>query len=167
MLHAYSDYAGATLVASYTGGAGGGGLQSRTMTYTSFNKLASITQGSTSVSFGYDANFNRIVKTGPGGTTVYVGKLYEKTTNGSTTTERAYVYAGGGLVAVQTRQNAGAGTWRYVHIDHLGLNRPGNRGGCLVYVMLLRQPDRRVAGSSLPQLLPEGYSPAVPSVDDR
>jgi len=98
----------------------------RTVTYTSFNKPASVRNASGQTSyFTYDANDNRIRKATPTTTTLYVGKLYEKTIrNGTTIEHKHYVYAGKMLVAMHTEQSGGgtvsAPRTQYVHSDHLG-----------------------------------------------
>jgi len=102
----------------------------RTVSYTSFNKPASVRVGQADTSyFTYDANYNRIRKATPNTTTLYVGKLYEKTIrNGTTIEHKHYVYAGKMLVAFHTEQIGQSGSGgtvssprtQYVHTDHLG-----------------------------------------------
>jgi hypothetical protein len=51
-------------------------------------------------------------------TTIYVGKLLEKVTVGSTVDWRHYIRAGGRLVAIMSRQSTGTNTTRYALEDH-------------------------------------------------
>ncbi|MDO8705512.1 MAG: RHS repeat-associated core domain-containing protein [Sulfuricaulis sp.] len=91
----------------------------RTITYSSFNKPISIGGASGTTALAYDAHYNRVYKSAPGVTTTYVGKLYEKTVSGTTTTQKNYLYAGSNLVGAYSIINGTPNT-RYFHTDHLG-----------------------------------------------
>jgi RHS repeat-associated protein len=91
----------------------------RTISYYSFNKPKTIAGASGTTTLTYDAHFNRLIKAAPGGTTTYLGKLYEKFVSGSTTTQRHYIYAGNNLVGAYSTVNT-TPTTRYFHTDHLG-----------------------------------------------
>lgn len=73
------------------------------------------------MTFGYDADQERIRKTTPTEETLYLGGLYERVTEmGSATTEhRYYVSSPERVIAVVTRGGSTPGT-QYIHVDHLG-----------------------------------------------
>ncbi|MBU6297683.1 MAG: VCBS repeat-containing protein, partial [Alphaproteobacteria bacterium] len=77
----------------------------RTISWTSFNMVAQITQGTTTVAFTYDSGHQRITQTIGGSspsTTTYLyalGAVSEKFIAGSTTTWHDYIYADGEMVA--------------------------------------------------------------------
>jgi RHS repeat-associated protein len=88
--------------------------------YTSFNKPSSITKDGLVTSFTYDAGFSRVKKGNVNGTTVYVGKLYERVVSGTVIEHKHYIHGGAAPVAVYTQRNTGANDTRYLHTDHLG-----------------------------------------------
>jgi RHS repeat-associated protein len=101
----------------------------RSFDYTSFNLPARITQGALVADFTYDADYGRIKQVAGGVTTIYLnpridtGGTYTKEVNGSSTTHRWIVYAGGRPVLEMQRVDAGATqTWRprWYHTNHLG-----------------------------------------------
>lgn len=53
-------------------------------------------------------------------TTLYIGGLMEKVTVGTASDYRHYIYAGGKVAAIFSRQNSGMNTLRYVFQDHQG-----------------------------------------------
>ncbi|WP_437729520.1 RHS repeat-associated core domain-containing protein [Sorangium sp. So ce861] len=89
--------------------------------YTPFDLPRSITQGASTVSFGYDGDQQRIRKTTPDEETIYFGDLYERVTDTATgrAEHRYYVRSPERVVAIVTRGGQEPGT-RYVHVDHLG-----------------------------------------------
>lgn len=119
--HAVSSVAGA-VNASYSydnnGNLTGGG--GRSIAYTSFNKPAGIAANGSITSLTYDANFNRVIKSNAGGTTIYIGKLYEQVTSGTVVTQKHYLYAGSNLIGIYSQLSNGASNTRYLHTDHLG-----------------------------------------------
>jgi RHS repeat-associated protein len=114
--HAVTGVTGA-LNTTYTYDANGNMLtgNGRTIAYTSFNKPKTIDNGDPAT-LTYDANFNRLVKSNGNGTTIYIGRRYERLDNGSSTVQRHFIYAGNALVGIYTQ---GSNT-RYLHTDHLG-----------------------------------------------
>ncbi len=92
----------------------------RTITYTAFNKPMTIAGASGTTTLTYDANYNRLLKVAPGGTTTYLGKLYEKIVSGTTTTQKHYLYAGSNLVGAHSSLSNNTSNTRYFHTDHLG-----------------------------------------------
>ncbi len=96
----------------------------RTVTWTSFNMVAQITQGTTTVAFAYDSDHHRITQTIGGSspsTTTYLnalGAMSEKYVVGSTTTWRDYIQADGHIIA--EKFSGGTTAMRYFVLDHLG-----------------------------------------------
>ncbi len=92
----------------------------------SYGKPASFTRKSDgrTLRFGYGADRRKIKQSdSAGGTTIYVGGLYEKFTNNGVTRHRHYLYAEDRLVAVKSltgRGSAQTGQFRYFHWDVLG-----------------------------------------------
>ncbi|GAB4507537.1 MAG: hypothetical protein Tsb0026_03400 [Sulfuricaulis sp.] len=119
--HAVTTTTGGAVTTSFTYDANGNMLtgNGKTVTYASFNKAKTIQKGSTTTTLTYDASFNRIVKSNSGGATIYIGKLYERTTNGSTITQKHYIYAGNNIIGVYSKVNTTTST-RYFHTDNLG-----------------------------------------------
>jgi len=92
----------------------------RTLQWTSFNKPSGIWTADGYTGFGYDANHNRITKTTPTSSTVYIGKIFEEITIGGLTKGRNHIYAGSKLVASIENNVGGLTNTRYMHGDHLG-----------------------------------------------
>ena len=95
----------------------------RTLAWTSFNKVAAIAQGATSVSWTYGPEHQRTSQTAPAGTTYYyhaAGVMFEKLV-GSTVTQWAdYLFAGGDMVGVKFSRSDQTELTRYFVKDHLG-----------------------------------------------
>jgi len=91
----------------------------RTLTYTSFNKALSITKGTTTVNYAYDAERNRIQKVKGTDYTVYIGKLYEKVLKAGVVEHKQYISVGGKTFAVFNTKGTTI-EQRYLHKDHLG-----------------------------------------------
>jgi RHS repeat-associated protein len=81
------------------------------LTYDKENRLTSITVGSTTTTFVYDGDGNRVKKVVGSTATYYVGNYYEVTNNVAT----KYVYFGKQRVALKKN-----GAVTYLHGDHLG-----------------------------------------------
>src|SRR6266581_4211950 len=92
----------------------------RSVVYASFNKASSITKDGLVTTFSYDAGFNRVKKSNVNGTTVYVGKLYERVVRGTVTEHKHYIRGGAAPVAVYTQRSTGVNDTHYLHTDHLG-----------------------------------------------
>jgi RHS repeat-associated protein len=94
----------------------------RSITWTSFNQVKSITQGSFNTTFYFGAAHERIKQVAHNGTTLYVGGVWEKFTNsGGTTEEKNYILAPTGRIAVMTYGTAVSvyGKINYFHTDGL------------------------------------------------
>jgi RHS repeat-associated protein len=95
--------------------------------YTSFNLPKSITKDGATTAYLYDAGHQRVAKTGPHGSTLYLGGLYEKRidTNGIPT--HIFYVPGANRVVAQVEWTAdpvhgtiSARKVNYLHDDHLG-----------------------------------------------
>ena len=101
----------------------------RTMTWTSFNMAAPVTEGTTSSAFVYDGNQARLQQcvpncTSPTTTTTYfneslTGSMEERVVSGSTTTWHDYIKTDTGIVA-ELFTTSGTTTPYYFNGDHLG-----------------------------------------------
>jgi RHS repeat-associated protein len=98
------------------------GGDQRAVAYTAYGLPATITRNGVGWQFGYDATHRRATKTGPGGSTTYVGSLYEKRVNSDGTEAHVmYVLAGGEVKAQIVVDGTGGGeTIDYLMHDHLG-----------------------------------------------
>ncbi|CAN97847.1 hypothetical carbohydrate-binding protein, Rhs family [Sorangium cellulosum So ce56] len=92
-----------------------------TVRYTPFDLPERITQGASTITFGYDGDQQRIRKTTPEKETLYFGDLYERVTDAASgaVEHRYHVHSPERVVAIVTRGGSAGGT-RYVHVDHLG-----------------------------------------------
>ncbi|MCK9207461.1 MAG: FG-GAP-like repeat-containing protein, partial [Salinivirgaceae bacterium] len=100
------------------------GLVKQDINYTTFNKVSSITQGTTtnySISYGSNEQRKKMVLTATGGTTTtyYFGRN-EVEIKGTLTRQLSYISAGNGLAAIHVKRSDGTDTLYYVHKDHLG-----------------------------------------------
>jgi RHS repeat-associated protein len=99
-----------------------------TVTYTAFDMPKAFTpapgQGAAPVTLDYDGDQQRVRKTAGDEVTVYVGGLYERTTNTKTSAveHRYFVHGSERVVAVVTRSSAPTSEekTRYLHVDNLG-----------------------------------------------
>ena len=98
------------------------GADQRTVAYTEYGLPTQITSNGVQWQFGYDATHRRAMKTGPGGSTIYVGSLYEKrVSTGGTESHVMYVLAGGDVKAQIVVDGTGGGEKiDYLLRDHLG-----------------------------------------------
>ncbi|MGK3969858.1 RHS repeat-associated core domain-containing protein [Sorangium sp. So ce118] len=92
-----------------------------TVRYTPFDLPKRITQGASTITFGYDGDQQRIRKTTPEQETLYFDDLYERVTDAAsgTVAHRYYVHSPERVATIVTRGGSDDGT-RYVHVDHLG-----------------------------------------------
>ena len=123
--HAVVSAGGATYAYDDNGNLTSG--DGRALTWTSFNKPASVATTSTTSTFVYGPERARIQQTQVQGATTttikYVGAVFEQLTRtGEATQYVHYLFAGGRRIAVYTEDDAAtpAQTLRYVHTDHLG-----------------------------------------------
>lgn len=97
----------------------------RTIAWTSYNKPASITQGTRTISFQDDTEHQRFKQVTPEGTTLYIagfGVLAEVTNPGTASQKWTdYLAVGNAKVGMRTLQTPSETlTTRYFHTDHLG-----------------------------------------------
>ena len=99
----------------------------RTLTWTSFNKPATVVDAATRTAFVHGPDRARIVQTRVQGATttviVYVAGLFERVSKtGEATKFVHYIFAGSQRIAIRTTDNAPTPTdrMRYLHQDHLG-----------------------------------------------
>ncbi|MBI2942524.1 MAG: hypothetical protein HYY04_19005 [Chloroflexi bacterium] len=93
----------------------GGG---RTLSWDVENRLSSLTVAGQTTTYGYDGDGALVKKVGPSGTTVYVGKVWEKDLG--TGEERKHYFAGGRRIAVRETQAGGSSQVFYLLGDNLG-----------------------------------------------
>ncbi len=95
--------------------------QARTQTWNSYNKVKTITQGTTILTFSYGANRARFKQVNSSGKdTIYIGSLYEKETQSGVTTHNHYIKAGGSTIALYKSKSDSTEELRYMHRDHIG-----------------------------------------------
>ena len=125
--HAVTSISGSTLNTTFTYDPNGnqtGGL-GRTVSWTASNRPASITQGTNTISFGYDVDHQRVMQIAPDGTTLYINafgvstELFGAGTSAARWTD--YLSVGNAKVGMRII-NIAAETisTRYFHTDHLG-----------------------------------------------
>ncbi|MDF0584162.1 RHS repeat domain-containing protein [Bradyrhizobium yuanmingense] len=128
--HGVTSISGGTLSATFTydpngNQTAGAGL---TVNYTSFNRPADITRGTTTLSLAYDPEHERFRQTGPGGATLYLkddaasNVMVERFSgvSGQLIRWSDYLFAGGMMVGVRIELGDGTSSTRYFHSDHLG-----------------------------------------------
>jgi len=93
--------------------------------YTDFNLPKLMTpngSAAAAVSFGYNADGERVIKRAPGRTTIFMGDLYQRTVEGTATKHEFFVPLGSGAQLHVTRDAAGERV-EYLMQDHLGSSR--------------------------------------------
>jgi RHS repeat-associated protein len=93
----------------------------RSITYTSYNKPASITQGSSTLFFSHDTDHQRFMQQAPEGTTVYFDAfgVHAELFSSGASEWVDYVSAGGAMLAMRVLYGSTV-TTRYFHTDNLG-----------------------------------------------
>jgi RHS repeat-associated protein len=125
--HAVMSISGSTLSTTFTYDPNGnqtGGL-GRTMSWTASNRPASITQGTNTISFGYDVDHQRVMQVAPDGTTLYIHAFGVSTELFGAGTPAArwtdYLSVGNAKVGMRVVDVAAETvSTRYFHTDHLG-----------------------------------------------
>ena len=96
----------------------------RTVTYSSYNKPASISRGTTTIQFDHDPEHQRFRQTALGATTLYLaggGMLAEKMTGaGGSVQWTNYLVAAAGMIGMHVEHSDETVSTRYFHKDHLG-----------------------------------------------
>ena len=128
MPHAVTSISGSTLSTTFTYDPNGNQLTGlgRNITWTSFNMPASITQGTHTIQFQYDADHQRVIQIAPDGTTtIYLNGFGASTELFAAGTAAArwtdYLSVGNARVGMRIANIAAATvSTRYFHTDHLG-----------------------------------------------
>lgn len=93
-------------------------------TYTPFQKVSSISQGTYQLDFTYGPDYTRkktVLKTNGNVTaTKLFLRNYEKVTNGSLSAEIHYIFGGEGLTGLYVKESGVVGKYYHVITDHLG-----------------------------------------------
>ena len=95
----------------------------QSITYTAFNKVASITQGGDILNITYNPSRQRcktVLISGGTTTTTFYADNYEQRTSGGSTTTYHYVDSPDGIAAVFVKKGSGNATPYYIETDHLG-----------------------------------------------
>ncbi|HEY7550089.1 MAG TPA: RHS repeat-associated core domain-containing protein, partial [Hyphomicrobiaceae bacterium] len=94
------------------------------VTYTAFNKPATITRGTASISFDHDPEHQRYAQTSLSGVTFYLsggGVLAERFAgSGGTVRWTNYLIVGGRMIGIRVENSDETTLTRYFHADHLG-----------------------------------------------
>ncbi|MDC7789639.1 DUF637 domain-containing protein [Rhodoplanes sp. TEM] len=125
--HAVTSISGSTISTTFTYDPNGNqtaGL-GRTVEWTSYNRPASITQGSRTISFLHDTDHQRVKQVSPEGTTLYIagfGVLAELSGAGGPAARWTdYLAVGNAKVGMRVTEVASQTiSLRYFHLDHLG-----------------------------------------------
>ena len=122
-------------VAGITGNGGTISNTQQDISYTSFNKINTIVEGSRSATFTYGPDYNRgkVVTVANGVTTTrYYSGNYEREIKNGVTRELNYITANGQIVAIFEMTSTGNRFMHYVFTDHLGsVNVIVNDGGAI------------------------------------
>ena len=106
-------------VASFGGRQSDQTIEARSISYTSYNKPASITQGSRTISFVDDTEHQRFKQVTPEGTTLYIAAFGVMAELTGSTKWTDYLAVGSEKVGMRVLA-ATTVTTRYFHTDHLG-----------------------------------------------
>lgn len=94
------------------------------ISYTSFSKIAAVSQGNNSLTLTYGPDKSRFravtVRNGVSETKYYVGTLYEETMRQGKVRQVCYLFAGGKAFAIRETVTSEGTKMRYLHHDHLG-----------------------------------------------
>ena len=123
--HAVTSITGSTINTTFTYDANGNQTDGlgRSISYTSYNKPASITQGSTTLFFSHDPDHQRFKKNEQGTLTLYFdvfGVHAELVQSSGPSTWSEFLIAGDALVGVRYERSDQTITTRYFTQDHLG-----------------------------------------------
>jgi len=94
------------------------------ISYSSFNKIISVSQGGNSLTLTYGVSKERkksvTVKNGVTETRYYVGSLFEEVYIGNEIRQINHIFGGNGAVAIFESSSTTGSKLRYLHKDHLG-----------------------------------------------
>jgi uncharacterized protein RhaS with RHS repeats len=122
--HAVMSISGGAVSTSFTYDPNGNQTSGlgRSITYTSYNKPSSITQGSSTLFFSDDTDHQRFKQVAPEGTTLYFDAFGVHTELFVSGTSRWYDFigSGGSMLGVRVLNADSSVTTRYFHTDNLG-----------------------------------------------
>jgi RHS repeat-associated protein len=122
--HAVMSISGGAVSTSFTYDPNGNQTSGlgRSISYTSYNKPASITQGSSTLFFSDDVDHQRFKQVAPEGTTLYFSAFGVHTELFVSGTSRWYDFigSGGSMLGVRVLNADSSVTTRYFHTDNLG-----------------------------------------------
>jgi RHS repeat-associated protein len=139
----------------------------RETTWTPFNKPATITDGTHTVSFEYGADRARFrqINGFTGTTTLYVDGIFERETVAGAVTDIHYIFAGGEAVAIYKSHDDETEETLYLHKDNLGSVVEITDESHAIYESLSydafgqrRDPDDWYSSVSYPEGTPRGYT---------
>jgi RHS repeat-associated protein len=122
--HAVTSISGGSISTTFTYDPNGNqtaGL-GRSISYTSFNKPSFITQGSSTLSFKYDADHQRFQQSAPEGETNYFDAfgVHTELFSSAISQWNDFLMVGGALIGVRVLHSDSSVTTRYFHTDNLG-----------------------------------------------
>ena len=125
----------------------------RSISYASYNKPSSITQGTGTLFFSHDVDHQRFKQVAPEGTTLYFDAfgVHTELFTSSTSAWYDFIGAGGSMVGVRVLHSDNSVTTRYFHTDNLRSTAViTNESGAVVErdtepVLRPAWPDRRDA----------------------
>jgi RHS repeat-associated protein len=134
-----------------------------TVSYTDFDLPSSVTRASQSWAFKYDAFHSRVVKDGPSGRTVYLGRLYERRATSENLTHVLYVPGDSGNLIAQITQVEGTAERKleYLHGDQIGSTTTITSKGAPAVRLAFEPFGARVDRSSPPSTRAINDSPGV------
>jgi RHS repeat-associated protein len=122
--HAVTSISGGTVSTSFTYDPNGNQTSGlgRSISYTSYNKPASITQGSSTLFFSHDIDHQRFKQVAPEGITLYFDAfgVHAELFAGSSNKWYDYIGSGGSMLGVRVLNADESVTTRYFHTDNLG-----------------------------------------------
>ena len=124
--HAVSSISGSVINTTFSYDANGNMTAGNgiAITYTPFNKPATITRGANQIGFSHDPEHQRFKQTATSGNTLYLnggGVMSERLIgSGGATQWTDYLFAGGGMIGMRVVHSTSGTSTRYFHKDHLG-----------------------------------------------
>ena len=118
----------------------------RSISYTSYNKPSSITQGSSTLFFSDDFDHQRFKQTAPEGITLYFSAFGVRAELFSSAVSQwtDYLTVGGAMIGMRVLHSDETVSTRYFHTDHLGsIAVITNETGVQNRLARRRQPARR------------------------
>jgi RHS repeat-associated protein len=122
--HAVTSITGGNINTTFTYDPNGNQISGlgRSISYTSYNKPSSITQGSGTLSFSHDIDHQRFKQVAPEGITLYFDAfgVHAELFQSSTSAWYDFIGTGGTMLGVRVLHSDNSVTTRYFHTDNLG-----------------------------------------------